>query len=230
MSGQLGYTMFQRVFFPDRSGEDLTVTSDNLLLQRVVRFSPKPQQRVSDLPLVVFDFETTGLDSKQDRIIEIGAIRINPDGTTSEYSTLIDPGFEISDNITKITGITMDELRGAPALDERLPEFLEFIDGGLLVAHNAEFDMSFLNTACARYGYQLHWPCICTLKMARILMAELPSKSLDTLAQTFDLRFESRHRSIGDVKVTAEVLKRFLTMEKVPMKVLSDFQNFSVIP
>jgi len=123
--------------------------------------------------LVVFDVETTGLDSKLDRIIEIGAQKIRGNKTIGEFSTLIRPDVPISDDVTRMTGITEEMLADQPCIEEILPEFIDYFGDSILVAHNAEFDISMLKAACSRIGVQLDWPCFCTLKMARQFLSQL---------------------------------------------------------
>ncbi len=222
MSELLQYTMFQRVLFPDQQ-VDSQADVAALVLNRVIRFQPLATTILADAPLVIFDFETTGLDAREDRIIEIGAQKIQDGKVVGEFSTLVKPDIPLPVASTQITGITEEMLRDQPSIDKVLLEFLDFIQGSFLAAHNAEFDMSFLVIACQRLGYQLNWPCFCTLKLARALLPELESKSLDALAGHFGLSFEARHRSIGDVKVTTAVLDRMLAREG---ERLSQWQHF----
>lgn len=213
MSELLRYTMFQEVLFPADSERDSGHTASDLTLNKVVRFSLSEDQLIRSADLVLFDFETTGLDPREDRIIEIGGQRISHGEVVEEFSTLVNPGRPISEQITKITGITNEMLADKPTAAEVLPKFLHFIDSALLVAHNAEFDMAFLSESCQRLGYHINWPCFCTLKLSRILLPQLESRTLDSLAAHYGLSFEARHRSIGDVKVTRSVLDNLLAKE-----------------
>jgi DNA polymerase III epsilon subunit family exonuclease len=219
--------MFYDVFFPnDEDGDD--VAQRQLHLKRVLRFQPPKIQPIDQQSLVVFDFETTGLDVLKDEIIEIGGLLIEGGKPVKEFSSLVKPDVPLTDNIVKITGITEDMLADQPRINEILPEFLKFIDGSILVAHNADFDMAFLKAASERLGYQLDWPCFCTLKLARQLLPDLESKNLDTLAAHYGLTFESRHRSIGDCKVTSSVLQAFLKEDGAQLTTWNDFQPFAV--
>ena len=107
-------------------------------------------------------------------------------------------------------------------------DFFRFIDGAILVAHNADFDWAFLRNGAARLGYQLSWPCFCTLKLARALLPQLESKNLDSLAKHFSLDFEARHRAIGDCKVTHGVLMGLLTGATPPLITWQDLQPYAV--
>ena len=138
------------------------------------------------------------------------------------------PDIELPVEAQRITGITSEMLKGQPKIEPVLRQFLAFIEGSVLVAHNAAFDMGFLRTACAQIGVDLEWPSFCTLKMARDILADLERKNLDTLAEHYDLQFEARHRSVGDVKVTVGVLREMLAEEGNHLKLWSDISPYSV--
>ncbi len=224
---QLQHSMFHSVFFPDENEEGGTIESQ-LLLQKVLRYRAPVDRAIKTCRMVVFDFETTGLDPQKDRIIEIGGLLVEKGIAVDEFSSLIKPDIPLPETSTKITGITEDMLKDQPSIEEKLPEFLNFIEGSILVAHNAEFDMGFLRNTCHRLGYQIQWPCFCTLKLARNLLPDLESKNLDTLAAHYGLTFESRHRSIGDCKVTSSVLQSFLNNEGNHLVNWRDFEPFAV--
>lgn len=221
-------SMFYDILFPSDEDESNGQQSQ-LLLQKVLRYHLKPETVLRTTTMVIFDFETTGLDSHRDRIIEIGAIKYENGRRVADFSTLIQPGMPLTETITKITGITSAMLEGQPTIDAILPDFLAFIDRSVLVAHNADFDMAFLKSACLRQGYQIEWPCFCTLKLSRQLLPDLESKNLDTLAQHFGLTFSSRHRSIGDCEVTGGVLQALLAKEGAHLQQWKDVQPFHVV-
>jgi len=223
---QLHHSMFFDVFFSQE--DSLNDQQQDLHLKKVLRFLPPHQSPISNGRLVIFDFETTGLDSRRDQIIEIGGLLTENGRIVDEFSSLINPDQPLTDTIVKITGITDAMLQDQPRIDQVLPEFLKFIEGSILVAHNAEFDMGFLKAAAERLGFQLDWPCFCTLKLARELLPELESKNLDTLAKHFGLSFEARHRSIGDCKVTSAVLQSMLQGGSSKLLVWKDFHPFAV--
>lgn len=189
------------------------------------RFSP--QARFADLPVVVFDFETTGLDGKTDRIIEIGAVKYEARREVARFSSLVHPGRPVSDEITQITGITNEMLEGQPPIAEVLPAFHDFLRGCVGVAHNAEFDTGFLVAESARLGIQCDYVIVCTLRMARELV-KTERKNLDALAAHYRLTFESRHRSIGDILVTAAVLWNMLDENK-QLACLKDFAPYQEV-
>jgi len=228
MTEELEHSLFQNVLFPVLANTQ-SGTSD-LCLRKTIRFAPDPNLKITDATLVVFDFETTGLDSVRDRLIEVGAQKIKNNKVIDEISTLIHTDLEIPEVVQKLTGITADMLEGKPSCLEVIPKFLEFIRGSLLVAHNADFDMGFLRAECSRQGIDLDWPAFCTLKLARELLPDLERKNLDTLAEHYELTFESRHRSIGDVKVTTSVLNEMMANEGSYIKSWRDMKPFSVTP
>lgn len=234
----LTHSMFQAVVFPDSgdgllSGQDgaagHALGDDALMLRRLLRFVPAPDTRIEEIPVVVFDFETTGLDSQQDRIIEIGAEKLVNFEVVDKFSTLVHTKVELTPEIQKLTGITPDMLTGQPPIEEVLPRFFDFIDGCLLVAHNAEFDLMMMKAAATRLGYDMDLPCFCTLKMARTILPQLENRKLDTLAQHYGLTFGSRHRSAGDVRVTSEVLRNLVTVDGDGLECWKDLQPYQVV-
>lgn len=221
-------SMFQEILFPTDADEAFGAQGQ-LFLQKVLRHHISPESLVQSLPIVIFDFETTGLDVYRDRIIEIGAIKYVDGKRVSDFSCLINPEMALPEVITKITGITDAMLDGQPLIENVLPDFLQFIDKSVLVAHNAEFDLNFLRSVAGRLGYQIEYPCFCTLKMARILLPDLESKNLDTLAKHYELTFAARHRSVGDCEVTGAVLNNLLAAEGLHMRQWRDFEAVQVI-
>ena len=223
----LDYSVFHSVFFPFESEQENQKTQD-LVLRRAIRFRMDAQASFRKYPLVVFDFETTGLDANHDHIIEIGAQKFVNFEVVDEFSTLLATKIPLSEMVQRLTGITPEMLVGMPELNEAMPRFLNFIDGSLLVAHNASFDMAFLRAECLRQGIELEWPAFCTLKMAREFLTQLERKGLDALAKHYGLTFEARHRSIGDVKVTSSVLKELLANEGAHLQTWVDLSLFQV--
>lgn len=213
MNAQLPFTMFHEVFFPTSMGATKSETVEDLTLSKMIRIVIDKSSSFRDHSWCVFDFETTGLDAREDAIIEIGAIKFLRGQEVARYSTLIDPERSMADHISAISGITNDMLIGQPKLNQALPQFLQFLSGSILCAHNAEFDWQFLTTHAARLGFELQLPCFCTLKLARQFLPQLESKNLDSLAQHYQLQFAARHRSIGDAEVTATVLENILAHE-----------------
>lgn len=221
-------SMFQEILFPSDADEAFG-SQGQLFLQKVLRHHLAPDSVVQNFPIVIFDFETTGLDVYRDRIIEIGAIKYEGGQRVGDFSFLINPEVPLPEIITKITGITSDMLADKPRIESVLPEFLQFIDKSVLVAHNAEFDLNFLRSVAGRQGYQIEYPCFCTLKMARLLLPDLESKNLDSLARHYELTFAARHRSVGDCEVTGSVLTNLLAKEGLHMRQWRDFEAVQVV-
>lgn len=225
MVSPLELSMFNSVLMPP-STSDSNSDQASLSLRRSMQYHVEPDIMLNEIPMVVFDVETTGLSSENDRIIEIGAIKILDGNVVDQISGLYSTHIPISEVIQKLTGISEDMLEGKPTFEQHLPAFLDFIKGSVLVAHNADFDIGFLKSYCSRAGIDIEWPAFCTLKMAREILADLERKNLDTLAEHYGLQFEARHRSIGDVKVTIEVLKQMLAQESDSLTHWGDLSPF----
>ncbi len=171
-------------------------------------FSEK--DKFADKPFVIFDFETTGLDTRSARIIEIGAIKYINRKEVARFSQLINPNnMRLSKDIIRITGIEDSMLVGMPQIQDVLPSFHDFLRGSIGVAHNAEFDMGMMYHESNRLGISCDYTLICSLKLARAFV-KIERRNLDALAKHYNLSFESRHRSIGDILVTAQVLWKIL--------------------
>lgn len=158
------------------------------------------KELVSDY--VVFDLETTGLDSFSDRIIEIGALKYRNNELVDEFSVLINPEVMISPKITEITGITNEMINGAKTIKEVMPEFIEFIENLPLIAHNSQFDLSFIEENVKRLGFEVPRNTnIDTVELARKYIPRVYNYKLTTLKNYFKLDFGS-HRSVDDCKTT----------------------------
>lgn len=164
-----------------------------------------------DRPLVVTDTETTGISAYGNRIIEIGAIRLEEGSDETSFERLINPGVSIPYRITRLTGITTAMVFSLPTAAEVLPDYFKFLGDDILVAHNLSFDLGFLNAERARLGLEpLPNEGLCTLRLARRLLPGLRSKSLVNLAKFFRIPGHGRHRALRDVEVTVAVLKRLM--------------------
>ena len=152
------------------------------------------------------DLETTGLSSQNDAIIEVGAVRVRGGEISAEFSRLIDPGRPLPRFITRLTGIHDADLDGQPAIEDILPELLEFLGGDALVAHNASFDIGFLNAQLEREGRPpLSNPILDTLLLSNVLLPRLRDHRLATLTAYYGVDLERAHRAIDDTRATAEV-------------------------
>jgi len=169
---------------------------------------------LADTEFVVVDLETTGGSPQRgSTIIEIGAVRLDRGRRAHRFSRLIDPGRPLPPFITRLTGITDGMLAGQPRLSEVIAEFLEFAGDRVLVAHNARFDVSFLNAALTACGARtLPQPHLCTMRLARRLVPQLRRRGLDAVASHFGIPLVDRHRALGDAVMTAEIFLHFLEL------------------
>jgi DNA polymerase III epsilon subunit family exonuclease len=162
--------------------------------------------------VVVVDVETTGWLPDAAGITEIGAVRFSTGRPASEFCALVNPGRPIPPSISDLTGITDAMVSDAPTIAQVLPEFLQFASGGVIVAHNAPFDLGFLAAACHDCGVE--WPdraVIDTAVLSRLLLGrDVPDHRLATLSAYFDVRTRPCHRALADAKATAAVLKGLL--------------------
>ena len=158
--------------------------------------------------LIAFDIETTGLyPERGDRILEIGAVPIVGREVLVEhgFEALVNPGIPISPEISLINGITDDMVRDAPPLETVLPDFLAFIGDQPVVAHNASFDVNFINHYLIESGAaRIRNRIIDTLELSRKAFPNARSHNLDALLQRLNIRYkhEQRHRSMGDAYLT----------------------------
>jgi DNA polymerase III epsilon subunit family exonuclease len=163
--------------------------------------------------LVVVDVETTGWLADEAGITEIGAVRFSPGRPVAEFSALVNPGAPVPANITELTGITDAMVACAPPIGEVLPRFLQFAGGCAIVAHNAPFDIAFLEAASEACG--IAWPpraVIDTAVLSRLLLGpdDVPDHRLATLSCHFDVTAEPCHRALADARATAAVLRGLL--------------------
>lgn len=161
-----------------------------------------------DVTFVVLDLETTGGSTATDAITEIGAVKVQGGERLGVLSTLVDPERPIPPTITSLTGIRDADVAGLPPIGGVLPMLLEFLRGSVIVAHNARFDVGFLNAALERRGYpRLDSPSLCTVALARRLVRdEVRDLKLQTLAQHLRARTSPCHRALPDAEATVDVL------------------------
>ncbi|ACR79599.1 MULTISPECIES: PolC-type DNA polymerase III [Kosmotoga] len=175
---------------------------------------------------VVFDLETTGLDPSADEIIEIGAVKLKGTEVIGEFSSFVKPERNLSEKVTRITGISDRELEDAPSLSEVLPKFLEFCKDSVLVAHNATFDYRFVRNAVKQlYNEDWKLPYIDTLALSKSLLKS-KSYSLDNVVKRLKLGDFEHHRASEDARITAEVFKKLLSMaKKRGIKKIAELEN-----
>ena len=164
---------------------------------------------------VVLDLETTWLIPYKEWITEIAAIKCKNWKIIEEYQTLINPERHIPNWIVKLTWITNKMVANAPIISEVMPQFSEFLWNNIIIWHNVSFDFRFLNY----YHYECMWrylenQTICTLKIARKLLPELPNKKLCTICEHFGIINERAHRAMWDTRATLKVLEMYQMMEE----------------
>lgn len=165
-----------------------------------------------DQDYVAFDLETTGLSSRSDRIIEIGAVRMRGGKEIDRFQTFVDPERKLERKIVELTGITDEMLRGAPKIETVLPEFLKFVGDSVLVAHNADFDTGFVRAECLRQGYEYDLTSADTLILSQNLMPQLGRFKLDVVANALSLPEFNHHRAADDAAICGMIMARFLSM------------------
>lgn len=159
----------------------------------------------------VLDVETTGLSAEVHRVCEIGSIKIRAGKELARFHSLVHPGCPIPVEASRVNQITDDMLQEAPDFGKISRDLRQFLAGTVMVAQNARFDLDFLNAEFGRSSLgKLTVPVIDTIALARRVRPGLPSYSLDRLAHLFQLKFDARHRSIGDCEVTVKVFQECL--------------------
>lgn len=169
----------------------------------------------------VVDVETTGTRARRgDRIIEIAVVAprgVAPGSAEPQvlFQSLVNPGFPIPPFVGNLTGITDGLLREAPPFDAVADGVLDALRGTVFVAHNARFDWAFVSAEVERTrGLILQGPRVCTMRLARRLLPDLPRRNLDTVSYHFGITIEGRHRAVGDAVAAARVLHRLVGIAK----------------
>lgn len=158
-----------------------------------------------DEEFIVFDIETTGLSALNNKITEIGAVRIKDGEILEKFNTFANPGVHIPEEITRLTGITDDMVAGAPGQKEAVEAFLDFAGGKMLIAHNAGFDVSFIRKVSDDNGLKFENPYLDTVSMSRYVNPELSKHKLDVLADYFGLGDFNHHRASDDAEMLAYI-------------------------
>jgi DNA polymerase-3 subunit alpha (Gram-positive type) len=166
---------------------------------------------IADATYVVFDIETTGLSVITNKIIELAGVKMREGKVIDKFETFINPHEKIPYHISQLTHITDDMVAGAPELEDMLPKFIEFVGDAVLVAHNARFDMGFIQEACKRQGLSpLPNPVLDTLELARLQYPALKNHRLNTLAEKFKVALDNHHRAVDDSAALGHVLFHML--------------------
>jgi len=158
----------------------------------------------------VIDTETTGGSATHHRVIDVAVYHYRDGIILNKFHSLVNPGRPIPDWITMLTGIDDAMVRTAPSFSDIAGELKKFLDRGIFVAHNASFDYGFIRGEFERLGVAWERPKLCTVRLARRLYPELPSRSLGVLCGHFQIDIYDRHRAAGDAEATVYVLKHLL--------------------
>ena len=179
-----------------------------------------------DQTYVVFDLETTGFSPVNDRIIEIGAVKMENDRITDRFSTFVNPETPIPYRIEKLTGINDSMVCDSPFISEVLPKFLEFCSGCVLVAHNARFDVGFIRENCRRLGYPEEFVYIDTMGISRAILPDQSKHTLDALVKVMGVHLSDHHRAVNDAEATAGLFQKFLRI-LIDEKGIKDFDGLN---
>ena len=168
------------------------------------------QDMLFDEEFVAFDLETTGLSSRTDTIIEIGAVIMKAGKEIDRFQTFVAPDRKLEQKIIDLTGITDAMLIGAPTIDEVLPKFLEFVGGRVLVAHNSDFDTGFIRAACEKLGLPYNFTAADTLILSQNLLPQLNKFKLDIVANALSLPEFNHHRAADDAVICGMIMARLM--------------------
>ena len=164
----------------------------------------------NDAVFSVVDVETTGTMAADERIIEFAAYKVHRGKIIDEYSTLVNPGRHIPNFIRNMTGISNDMVYGAPQFKDIALPISRFLEGSIFVAHNAQFDYSFVRSEMNKAGFGLDIPHLCTRKLSSRVFPQLPRKALDQVCHHLGIKISGRHRAYGDARATAHLLIELL--------------------
>ncbi|WP_307794914.1 ATP-dependent DNA helicase DinG [Alkalihalobacillus sp. BA299] len=178
---------------------------------------------------VVVDIETTGHSAEQDRIIQIGAVLVQNGEIIKRFTSFVNPQMNIPSFIESLTGITDDMVALAPTFEQVIPELLQMLEGSFFVAHNAQFDLSFLQAQLDEVGYRLfQGPVIDTVELSRLLLPNEESYKLQQLAESFNFQHDRPHQADSDAEVTALLLLKMLSkLENLPLITLQKLKEIT---
>jgi len=167
-----------------------------------------------DEEFVIFDIETTGLSPLNNKITEIGAVKIKNSAIVETFSKLINPVDSIPVKIVELTEITDEMVKNSPKIEEVLPEFISFIGNAPLVAHNVEFDIGFIRENARKLDLTTENMLLDTIKLAKVLIPDLKRHKLNTVAKKLGIKIGNHHRALDDATATAKIFIRFIEMMK----------------
>ncbi len=182
-------------------------------------------RKLNETDYVVFDFETTGAKTPPCRVTEVGAYRVSKREIVGEFQTLVNPETKIPEFITNLTKISNEMVKNAPKFAEVASDFMEFVGDSVLVAHNAHFDMRFLNHEIKRIhsNYRVANPYLCTVQLSRKLVPEVDNHRLNTMANYYSIDLTNHHRAAADARATAKLFINLL--EKLEEKGVKDLHG-----
>ncbi|NEZ46083.1 PolC-type DNA polymerase III [Clostridium niameyense] len=172
------------------------------------------QNETIDDTFVVFDLETTGFSSENDKIIEIGAVKIQEGKIIDKFSTFVNPKMPIPNNIIELTNISDDMVENSETIENILPKFMNFIKDSIVVAHNAAFDVSFIRKSCKDLNIKFGNPVMDTVILSRYMFPELKRFKLNVVAKHLGISLENHHRAVEDARATGDILLKCFEMLK----------------
>ena len=187
-----------------------------------------PEGQSLDTTFCVLDLETTGFSPITERITEIGIMKVKDGKTVGEFNCFVNPEKPIPERVVELTHINDDMVRDAETIGQVFPKMLDFIQGSVLVAHNAEFDTGFLKHNAEALGYEFHFTYVDTLSLAKALFPDFKSYKLGRIAKKLGIRVETAHRALDDVDTTVQVFQVMLDkLRKRGAKTLEDIDRYS---
>ncbi|WP_145441861.1 PolC-type DNA polymerase III [Staphylococcus hominis] len=208
--------------FPDahsaaeKNGIKMIYGMEGMLVDDGVPIAYKPTDRnLKDATYVVFDVETTGLSNQYDQIIELAAVKVKDGEIIDKFERFSNPHEKLSETIINLTHITDDMLVDAPEIEEVLTEFKEWVGDAIFVAHNASFDMGFIDTGYERLGFGSSTNgVIDTLELSRTINTEYGKHGLNFLAKKYGVELTQHHRAIYDTEATAYIFIKMVQQMK----------------
>ena len=222
--------------FPDANhcveGKDFKVIygMEGYLVDDIKNIVTDSRGQSLDSTFVVFDIETTGFSAVNDRIIEIGAVKVENGMITEKFSEFVNPERPIPFEIEKLTSINDRMVEDAPNISVILPKFMDFCGGSVLVAHNADFDTGFIRHNCEVLGLTYDYTYVDTLGIARSFLEGLKNYKLDTVVEAMGCTLANHHRAVDDAGATADVFVRFLErFKKKNIRDLDELNTYSAM-
>ena len=222
--------------FPDANhcveGKDFKVIygMEGYLVDDIKNIVTDSRGQSLDSTFVVFDIETTGFSAVNDRIIEIGAVKVENGMITEKFSEFVNPERPIPFEIEKLTSINDRMVEDAPNISVILPKFMDFCESSVLVAHNADFDTGFIRHNCEVLGLTYDYTYVDTLGIARSFLEGLKNYKLDTVVEAMGCTLANHHRAVDDAGATADVFVRFLErFKKKNIRDLDELNTYSAM-